>query len=402
MLNIDPPFSGRYAFLHTGFRPFFTAASCGAALLMLIWLGSFSFGGFVRPQGFLPVIWHAYEMIFGFCAAVVAGFLLTAVKNWTHLKTLEGYPLLGLLLTWLLARVFPFFPGVGNALAIGAEAVFLLWLGVVITRPLIQTKQWQHVAVVGKVLLLLPALLVFYLGLAGFWLPGMGVGLYAALYLLLGLLLTLSRRVMPMFIERGLSNGFITCNDLRVDRWSLVLFVIFALGDTSLQVSTHPLLSQMLALLAAIQAGLHGWRLAGWYHRGIWQKPLLWILLVGYISLILGFVLKAFTGLGWVSNSTAIHAFAAGALGLVTLGMMARVSLGHTGRNVNAPPLVLSPIFGLAVAAVAARVLGVALLPGFYGFWILTAQMLWVAAFTLFACAYLPIWIKTRIDGGRG
>lgn len=402
MLNIEPPFTGRYAFLHTGFRPFFACASVGAVLLMVLWLGVFGLGWTALPMAWPAITWHAHEMIYGYGLAVVAGFLLTAVKNWTNLKTLEGYPLLALALVWLAARLAPFFPDASLFWAIAFEQLFLIGLLIGVARPIVRMKQWNQMAIIGKVSLLIPASLAFHCGAAGLWPAGVSIGLYAGFYILLGLVLTLARRVMPMFIERGLNNGFMVRNDHRVDRWSLILFLVFAITDIWLQTRTDPAMLLFVSVLALFQAGLHGRRLAGWHHRDVWQKPMVWVLVLAYVWIVLGFVLKALVGLGWATHSVAVHGFAAGGVGLVTLGMMARVSLGHTGRNVNMPPQGVAWVFILASLSGAFRVLGVWLLPSAYGAWILLGQIAWVTAFGLFAAIYLPMWIKARIDGGRG
>ncbi|MFZ4539398.1 NnrS family protein [Propionivibrio sp.] len=401
MLNIETPFTGKFAFLHTGFRPFFALATLGSALLMLLWLGSFGLGMPVLPKDYPPITWHAHEMIFGFGLAVVSGFLLTAVRNWTNLPTLTGYPLLALAVIWLLARVLPFF-AIGGAWPALAELLFLIVLLVALTRPVVRVKQWNQMAIVGKVALFIPASLVFHLGVARVWPEGIGVGLYAGFYLILGLVLTLIRRVVPMFIENGLNNGFVTRNDPRVDRWSLVLFLALAIADVWLQSRHDAVLLVLVSVLAGLLAILHAWRLAGWVHPDVWKKPMIWVLVVAYGWLVLGFLLKALAGAGWASHSLAVHALAAGGIGMVTLGMMARVSLGHTGRNVNAPPRVLPVVFALAALAAACRVVGVWLLPAYYAHWILLGQALWVLAFSLFALLFLPIWVKARIDGRRG
>lgn len=402
MLKIEQPYTGRTAFLHTGFRPFFTLASLGAVVLMLLWLGVFGLGLTGIPMAWDAVVWHAHEMIFGFGLAVVTGFLLTAVRNWTNQPTLEGGELLALALLWLVIRLMPFFPGTVAYNAFLLECTFLILLLAKIAKPIIETKQWGQMAVLGKVALLIPAAVAFHLGVWGLWPEGVNVGLYAGFYILLGLVLTLARRVMPMFIERGLNNGFMTRNNDRVDRWSLILFVAFALADTLLQTYPNPAILAVVSLLAIAQVGVHSWRLAGWYHHAVWQKPLLWVLVLAYAWLVIGFALKALVGIGWVAHSVAIHALSVGGVGLVTLGMMARVTLGHTGRNVNAPPKILGPVFALVGLAAVFRVFGVWLLPSAYGTWILLAQVAWVLGFALFVAVYLPFWIKARIDGGRG
>lgn len=402
MLNIEQPFMGRYAFLHTGFRPFFAAAALGAALLMLIWMGIFGLGVLPLTPSYSMISWHGYEMIYGFGLAVAAGFLLTAVKNWTHETTLEGYPLLALALVWLLARVLPLLPGVSIIWPALLELGFIAGLLVAVTRPIVRVKQWGQMAIVGKLALLLPASAVFHLGVAGVWPPGISVGLYAGFYILLGLVLTLARRVMPMFIERGINNGFMIRNNASVDRWCLVLFLLFGVADTLLQVSFHSALAGLVSLLAFALFGLHAWRLRGWYHHAVWQKPMVWVLVLAYIWVIVGFFVKAWAGIGDVSQSIAVHAFAVGGVGLVTLGMMARVSLGHTGRNVNVPPPGVGWVFGLIGAAAMVRVFGVWLIPNGYQICIVLAQLLWISGFGLFAWIYLPMWIRARLDGGRG
>lgn len=401
MLRIEPPFTGRYAFLHTGFRPFFAAASLGAVLLMLLWAGMFGLGVLPVVPSYAIISWHGHEMIYGFGLAVVAGFLLTAVRNWTGVQTLEGYPLLALAILWLLARSWPWLGGDALGAAV-VEALFITGLLVAVTRPIVRVKQWKQMAIVGKLALLLPASVVFHLGVAGIWPEGTALGLYAGFYILLGLVLTLARRVMPMFIERGINNGFLVRNNAQVDRWSLILFLLFGVADTVLQLRYHGLLAALVTLLAAAQMGLHGWRLYGWYHPDVWKKPMVWVLVMAYLWIITGFFLKALAGVTQVSQSIAIHAFAVGGFGLVTLGMMARVSLGHTGRDVNSPPAPVRFVFGLVALAAMVRVFGVWWLPGGYQGLIVLAQGLWMAGFGLFAWIYLPMWIKARIDGGRG
>jgi uncharacterized protein involved in response to NO len=402
MLQIEQPFTGRYAFLHTGFRPFFALATVATVLLMLIWLDLYSFGSAKFISHYPPISWHAHEMIYGFGLAIVAGFLLTAVKNWTQIQTITGYPLLVLSLTWVLARVFPFCLSISPLWAAGAEITFLLGLLYVITKPILQAKQWGQLAVIGKVALIIPASAAFHLGVLGTWPEGVSVGLYAGVYLILGLVLTLARRVMPMFIERGINNGFVTRNNPFVDRWSLILFLLFAITDTFVQIYPATWLLALTSLLAIAQAGLHGWRLSGWHHNAIWQKPMVWVLFMGYAWLVLGFFIKALTIFELANQSIVVHAMTVGGIGLISLGMMARVSLGHTGRNINEPPHQIFWIFGLAVAAAILRVPCVWLLPSFYNISILLAQISWIAAFGIFGTLFLPIWIRARPDGARG
>jgi uncharacterized protein involved in response to NO len=399
MLIIETKFTGRQAILESGFRLFFLLAASAAALLMGLWFGLFNFSPAALQPGYSPLYWHAHEMLFGFALAPIAGFLLTAVRNWTGRTTLVGKPLLLLALPWLLARLAAFSGEFSPWIAAVFECLFLAGLALVIGKPILLTKQWAQLGIVSKVILLLPASLAFHLGVAGYWAPGTLIGLNAALYIILALVVTLVRRVMPLFIERGLNNGFVPRNSALTDRWGLVVFLLFALVDTAFQVVPDmAALAPLSAMLAAVLCLLHGARLSAWYHRQIWGKPLVWVLFLAYAWVVLGFLLKALQGLGVASHSLAIHAFAAGGIGLATLGMMARISLGHTDRNVNQPPRAVTAIFLLVFLAAVCRVGGPLLLPAVYLFWIIAAQISWSAGFLLFVHVYYPILTGVRTD----
>ena len=403
MLNIETKFTGRYALLHTGFRPFFLLSASAAALLMVLWFFIFGHAPAALQLSYPAVYWHAHEMLFGFALATIAGFLLTAVRNWTGRTTLVGKPLLLLALPWLLARIFPFFSELSPLYAGVFEALFLSGLAFVIIKPVVMVKQWEHIGVVAKVGLLIPASLAFHLGLAGIWPAGTLVGLYAAFYVLLALVITLARRVLPMFIERGLNNGFVPRNHPWADHWGLGVFLLFTIVDTVLlALPDNAALAFSSAALAAILLVLHGARLQAWYHRGIWSKPLVWVLFVAYAWIVFGFLLKMLLGFGLGTHSLAIHAFSAGGVGLATLGMMARISLGHTGRNVNQPPAAVAVVFLLVLIAACLRVLGPLLLPDAYAIWIKLGQISWSAGFLLFVFVYFQILISARADGMRG
>ncbi|MEZ5449966.1 MAG: NnrS family protein [Thiolinea sp.] len=156
------------------------------------------------------------------------------------------------------------------------------------------------------------------------------------------------------------------------------------------------------ALLALTLFVLHAFRLYGWYHRQLWQHVLLWSLYLAYAWITLGFLLVFLSAVTAVSPWVAVHAFAYGGIGLITLGMMARVTLGHTGRNVFAPPVVVSAAAALLVAGTLVRVVCVMLWPAGYDVWILTALLIWIAAFALSLLAYLPMLLQARVDRRYG
>lgn len=391
----------RWALWQLGFRPFFLAASLFAVLGTVAWTALYSFQWVGLPAAYPAVTWHAHEMIFAYALAVIAGFLLTAVKNWTGVQTLQGYSLASLMGLWLLARCLPF-TGLPLSWTASADLLFLAGLLGATAGPIVLAKQWKQAGIIAKLCLLLLANSLFYAGLLGYWPLGTVVGMYLGFYLVIALILTMGRRVIPFFIEKGVGVPFVARNYLWLDRASLVLFLAFGVLDLVAMSTGNTLLVYLVAALALLQAALHSLRLKGWYHPLIWRKPLLWVLYLAYVWLMLGFALKFMSLMGWVSPWLSVHAFAYGGIGMMTLGMMARVSLGHTGRDVTKPPAVVAVLFAILGWGVVVRVVLVGLLPSTQAIWILAAQFLWIAAFTGFAWVYVPLWLRPRIDGLAG
>jgi uncharacterized protein involved in response to NO len=382
--------------LQTGFRIFFLGATVYAVLSMLIWLILFSLGypvAVAMPQ----VIWHGHEMVFGFTMAVVAGFLLTAVINWTGRPTLSGWPLLALFLLWLAARILAFIPSSFPLWPmVLCNILFLVFLSIGLMRPIMVAKQWKQFAVISKLILILVSGLVFYWGLFHSDDAITLKALHFAIYMIVGLIFTIGRRILPFFIERGVGYPVTLRNSRVLDIASLVLLVVFSFVDVFWpQQLTIEILSIALVLV-------HSLRLSGWYTYGIWKKPLLWILFVGYLFLIIGFVLKFFAALGVCSNDLAFHAFTVGGIGIFALGMMARVSWGHTGRNIADAPKQLSFIFTFLIASAFGRVFLPLMNASHYVLWMMISQIFWIIAFGLFLFFYFSILISPRPDGKWG
>jgi uncharacterized protein involved in response to NO len=385
------------AWLRLGFRPFFLAAGGYAVVSILIWYAAYIHGWSFPFAGLTPVIWHGHEMIYGYGLAVAAGFLLTAVRNWTGIPTLNGTPLFLLFLFWLLARLFILLGGVDFLLAAASfDLLFLALLSAAIAAPIVRTRQWHNIAIVGKIVLLLASNLVFFLGVAGKLEQGVYWGLYSGLYIIIALIFTLSRRVLPFFIEKGVGYAVELRNSKWVDIASLVLFVSFWITDMVLPNSVG------VAVCAAGLFLLHLWRLLGWYTAGIWKKPLLWVLYLAYAAMIAGFALKAAAYFAGISPFLGLHAFAVGGVGLMTLGMMTRVALGHTGRNVFEPHPLLFWVFIILFAAALTRVALPMLFQQQYGMWIALSQWLWMSAFLIYFLSYFPILTRPRVDGQDG
>ena len=386
----------RFALFNLGFRPFFLLAGAGSLVSIFIWGGVYVYGWPAPRLPFSPMHWHAHEMIFGYGMAVAAGFLLTAVRNWTGLDTLRAYPLAGLTLLWLAARLIGWFiPGQVVPMLL-LDMLFDVWLVVAIFRPILRAKKYDQIGLASKLILLTLANLCFYLGVSGVLEQGILWGLYSGLYVLLALVLSMARRVLPMFIERGVGYPVKLRNRVWVDRSAIYVFVLFLVADVFWR--NVP----VTAALAGLLFVTHSVRLAGWYTVGIWNKPLLWVVYAGYGGATFGFLLKALAPFTSLPPSLALHAFALGGIGMITVGMMARISLGHTGHNIQQHSRLLAPIFVSLCAAYVARVLLPIIVPGYILMWLGIAQAAWLIAFALFLWVYTPILIKPRADGMPG
>lgn len=325
--------------------------------------------------------------------AVIAGFLLTAVKNWTGVQTIHGFPLFVLTAIWGLARLMPYLP-FNSTLAIMAalDLLFNLLVCVLVLLPIVKVRQWKQIGVWSKLSLLFAGNILFYLGLFNFLDNGIRMGLYTGLYTIISLIMLMGSRVIPFFIEKGVGYPVKLRNHPWISIASLLLMLVFLLVEVF-----YPL-PMYAASTAILLAGIHAFRLLSWHTAGIWKKPLLWILYIGYGWIIVGFILYASAYFLNINAMLAVHAFAYGCIGMVTIGMMARVSLGHTGRNVLNPPFFLWPTFLLVLVGSIVRVLLPLLAAQYYGMWMMISQLLWILAFIMFAAYYFPVLAKPSTD----
>jgi len=394
LIQIDQPKSaGTWSVLELGFRPFFLGAAGHAVLSVFIWMGVYLFGWSLPLGGLMPMTWHAHEMIYGYTMAVIAGFLLTAIRNWTDRPTPSGTPLLLLFLLWAAGRIILLLGGAALlGLAAAVDALFILVLLVGAARPVAQAGQWEQLGILSILSLLLAGNLTFYLGALHLLPNGVSLGLYSGLYLILALIFKMARRVIPTFIERGAGVPVHLKNRRWIDYSSLGFFLLFAIADL-----VNPN-GALVALLAGLLVVLHTIRLAGWHTPGIWRKPLLWVLYLAYGSLVVGFALKVAAVVFGLSPYLAVHAFTVGGIGMMTLGMMARVSLGHTGRNVLNPPEGVFWMCGALFIAAIVRVLFPLANPSHFALWIGLSQAFWIVAFGLFLSVYAPILVRQEVE----
>lgn len=377
-----------------GFRPFFLLSGLFAIFSIAIWVPTFA--GWLPLNSYYGQIgWHSHEMIFGYTAAVVAGFLLTAVRNWTEMATAQGSTLAVLTILWCLGRVLPFFPSALPPLLIAlVDLSFLPALVVGIGVPLVRHGERRN-------LLFLPLIAAFWLAnfLVHLSLLGVAVNLahqavLLGLDLIVLLIVIMGGRVIPFFTERALQGS-------RVKRWSVIewLALISVIAFTLAEVIFTDL--RIAGMFAGVAAIANGIRLAAWYDHRFWRVPLLWVLHLGYGWIVVGFLLKAGSVWGVIPSQFTLHAFSLGAIGVLTMGMMARVSLGHTAR-----PLKVGTGMAMAFAAVnlAALTRGVLpiLLPQWFLEFVILGGALWVAAFVIFTIVYAPILLQPRLDGRPG
>lgn len=405
-LPSKPP-SSPHPILNLSFRIFFSAAALFAVVTMLLWAFVFTGHTDIDAQVLNPLYWHGHEMIYGYALAVIAGFLLTAVKTWTGVMMPHGYSLLAIFTCWLLARLGWLAFGIGVTIAgssawlLYAAALFdMLFIGAmafVICRAVLQVKQYKQMGILAKLALLTLGNGLCYWGIISADMAITRVGIYLGFYLIIGLVLTIGRRVVPFFIERGLSGGGTDNVTLRnsktQDIASLAFLFAFFMADLF-----YPN-KYLLTITALGVAVVNIIRLLGWYNRGIWQKPLLWSLYIAFLGMCLSFLLYALQPWLGYPHSIAMHGLAIAGVGMMTVAMMTRVSLGHTSRSIHQPPRTVNVMYGLMVLVFISRVLLPLVDMSHYLAWIMVAQSAWIACFVLFCISYLPMLTRPRPDG---
>ncbi len=357
-----------------GFRPLYLLAGAYAAVSVPLWSLQYS--------GWLPaanMLWHAHEMLFGYAFAVIAGFLLTAVRAWTGLPTPSGLALAGIAALWILARVAGFFSLPASSLIDAAFAVAVAWG---IGQPILATRNrnWFFI------------LLVLALGAAS-----IAFQAYPQLALAVGLdVVLLVIAIMGGRVIPGFTNNAVMGAGARRNTWvehgalgSVVLILVLDL----LVLPVWP--------VAFVAAAIHAARLALWAPLATRGRPILWILHLSYAWVVVHLVLRGLAGLELVPPGLATHALTVGVIGGLTLGMMTRTSRGHTARPLKAGPWETAAYVLVHLAALT-RVLVPLASPESYVALIASSAVLWSAAFAIFTVAYIPILTRPRLDGQPG
>ncbi|WFU23789.1 NnrS family protein [Bradyrhizobium sp. CB1717] len=371
------------------FRPFFLLAAIQAGLSILAWLPMF-YGELSVTSAFAPRDWHVHEMLYGFLPAVITGFLFTAIPNWTGRLPIQGTSLGALLVVWLAGRLaVTLSADIGWAFALVVDAAFLALVVAAATREIIAGGNWRNLPVVVLVLMLLAGNVGFHLeahfeGAADLSIR-VGVGVVMLLIALIG------GRIIPSFTR----NWLVKFNPGRLP----VPFGRFdgaVIGASALALIAWIAapLNTVTGVVMAVVGVLHLVRLARWAGDRTTRERLLLILHVGYVFVPLGFILNALAAFGELPPSAGIHAWMAGAAGTMTLAVMTRASLGHTGQALTASPATQAIYVAIVVAALA-RVCAV-VVPAHGDVLLHVAAFGWVAAFLGFAIAFGPLLAGSR------
>jgi uncharacterized protein involved in response to NO len=381
------------AVLSAGFRPFFLGASIWAAVAIPLWLAAYA-EGLIVPTLLPPGVWHVHEMVFGFAAATVAGFLLTAIPNWTGRMPLQGAPLAALVGLWAVGRVAVLFSSaIGAPAAAGADLSFPITFLVVVAREILAGKNWRNLPMLGALLLLLAGNLLVHLdaiGVTGTAQLGNRLGL-VTLFMLISLI---GGRIIPSFTRNWLAKMRPEVSPPAPEaRFDLAAVVVTVLALLTWAVAPDAAVTPWAVLVAGIVVAL---RLSRWRGLRTIREPLLLILHVGYGWLALGLLLLGLDGIRTMLPATAaLHSLTVGAVGTMTLAVMTRASLGHTGRHLAAGP-VTKMIYALITIAAVLRILSP--LAGDQvelGLWL--AGVAWSGAFGLFATFYGGVLVRHRV-----
>jgi uncharacterized protein involved in response to NO len=400
MVAVETSRSGntRFALFDYGFRPFFLLVGLQGAIMVPAWV-AVMFGAIELLSQVTPLFWHAHQMVYGFAAAGLAGFMLTAVPNWTGAPALRGTPLGALVLIWLLGRIAMTTPGLMPAtLAAGVDLAFIPALAIAVTRPLIASGKPRNL------MLLLP-LMLFWLGdglmqaeFLGWVKDTAPTGARLGIDVMLLMIAVIGGRIVPTF----------TANSLRlagepVEPRRMPPINIGAIASVASLIVVEALTgpSTLTGLVASAAAVLNAIRLSGWCGERTLNSPILWVLHLGYGWLVAGLALKAAAALtDAVPESAALHALTVGAIGTMLLGVMSRAALGHTGRPLTAARAIVAA-YVLISAAALLRV-AAALSPTVYSPLLLASAAAWTLGFVLFLWIYAPILIGPRPDGRPG
>ncbi len=395
----EPESTGFWSY---GFRPFFLFAGAYAVLAILawlVWLALHANGAVViKPTiSAAPHSWHGHEMLFGYSAAVLTGFMLTALPNWTGTERLRGAPLIVLASTWLAGRLAVWFSSfIPAALVAVADLVHLILLLGFVTYALMRKPAPRNMIFIVLLTVLILANASIHADWIGWANDSASWGLTLAVYSFAMMIVVIGGRIVPTFTR----NACRSCDpDAPVPHSFIPLEVISMMSAAALIACHFFAASQQIVTMAAMFAAVsNGIRLGFWRGFANLRQPLVWSLHLGYGFLVLGFTAIALAGFGMLGASAAQHVLAVGAVGCMTMAVMTRATLGHTGRPLVAAAGTAVAYLAIAVAALI-RGFGLLVFPDGYFLIMYASSVFWMGGFTLFSFLYGPMLISRSVSG---
>lgn len=380
-ISVRPPAPATKAsspFLHDGFRPFYLGGAMVAALAVPLWLGMW-YHQYFTPS-IPPLYWHMHEMVFGFAAAIIVGFLFTAARNWTGLPLPAGVPLAILFALWIAGRV-GMFAAYGRVTTVLDSSLLVIVAGV-LAHKFIRARSWCSMPLVAVLITLASANIAFHASMLGLLEVSPVAAVEFGLMLVVLVEMIVGGRVVPGFTANAIP-GVRQFRSAWLHRGSFALAAGAFLADTA---HLPPALVGTLAVLAAAAAAVQA---IGWNPPATRGRPMLWILHAGYAFIPVGLFLLGLSAFGMVPRSAAIHALAVGSMGGLIMGMITRTALGHSGRAVRAGRAEVAAYVLVLLAAVlrvsASLITAVSL-------WaMLAAGTVWTLAFLIYLIAYTPV-----------
>lgn len=383
------------AILSYGFRPFFLLAGTYGAVAMIMWVGTlsglWSIGG---REG--PIAWHAHEMLFGYAVAALAGFVLTAVPNWTGRLPVSGQPLAVLVAIWLAGRtvsIWPYMLGEGPSAVI--DALFLPALAFVVAREVIVGRNWQNLRVAGAISTLALLHMAFHAvvltGNEADWVLRGTVALYVLLVCQIG------GKIIPSFTRNYLARSGATNLPAPAGRFDQIVIAATLIAGMLWTASPEGPLTASVSGLAAV---LNSIRLARWHGGATWREPLVTVLHVAYGFVPIGYFAVSLAAIDLISQASALHVLTVGVIGLTTLAVMTRATRGHTGRALTASYRTTAA-YALLLAVAVLRPLAETV-PDLYSTILMASGLSWIAAFALFVQEHMIMLIGPSLVRGRG
>jgi len=391
------PWQGPALFTY-GFRPFFLGAGLWAGLAMAVWIGMLA-GLFALPPGFDPISWHAHEFLYGYLGAVIAGFLLTAVPNWTGRPPIMGWPLVGLFSLWMLGRIaIAVSQMLSPILVAAADLALPVVLSLVIAREIIAGRNWRNLGVLVLLGIFTLGNAMFHCEAARHEFAAQGQGLRTGVAAVIMLIALIGGRIIPAFTKNWLTRNrpgrMPTPPEQGFDRIALAVLLAAVLAWIAAP-------SSRLTALALAAAGvLHLLRLVRWAGDRTLSEPLVWVLHLAYAFLPVGALVMAVSAVApaLATNAAGQHLWMAGCIAMMTIAVMTRATRGHTGHELAADRATMALYLALFAAVMLRFASG--MIPQWGPALHDLAGIAWIAGFARFCLRYGPMLTNRREDRG--